>query len=158
MFKDIGTFMFDNSQREKFKDGQLLYEWANQYPQLFDEQDLQIANHQNNAHFVEWSGAIHLYKTTGYLSLVEKYEFKRHKRKQKILKEIVTVDVLSLISRRGVQCPDLFVYAPDRTDWYFCEIKGPGDYLRRVQREYFEELSEASGKKIRILKFKAIKT
>jgi len=158
MFKDIGTFMFHNSQREEFKNGQLVYDWADQYPQLFDDQDLQLAAHPKTAHFVEWLGAIHLYKTTGYLSLVEKYEFKRHKRKQKILKEIVTVDVLSLISRRGVQCPDLFVYAPDRTDWYFCEVKGPGDYLRLVQREYFEELSEASGKKICILKFKAIRS
>jgi len=158
MFKDIGTFMFDNSQREKFKDGQLLYEWANQYPQLFDQQDLQIADHPTPAHFVEWLGAIHLYETTGYLSLVEKYEFKRHKRKQKILKEMVPVDVLSLISRKGVQCPDLFVYAPDKTDWYFCKVKGPGDRLRPVQKEYFEELSEASGKKICILKFKAIRS
>ena len=88
MFKDIGTFMFHNSQREKFKDGQLLYDWADQYPQLFDDQDLHVANHQNTAHFFEWLGEIHLYKITGYLSLVEKYEFKKHKRKQKILKEM----------------------------------------------------------------------
>jgi hypothetical protein len=155
MFQEIGTFEFNPSQREKFKDGELLYEWANQYPQLFDEQELQIADHPVPAHFFEWLGAIHLFETTGYLSLVEKYEFKRHKRKQKILKEIVPVKVLSLISRKGVQCPDLFVYAPDKTDWYFCEIKGPGDYLRRVQREYFEKLSEVSGKQIRIIRFRA---
>jgi hypothetical protein len=42
------------------------------------------------------------FNTTGYLSLVEKYEFKRHKRKQAILRKLVSSDVLDLIYNNTV--------------------------------------------------------
>ena len=154
MFEEIGSFQFDSVQRDKFKSGELPKFWAKQYPQIFDELDLELAINQPNYHFLEWLAAILLFNSTGYFSLLEQYEFKRHERKQKLFKEIVTLDVLDVINSTSIQCPDLFVYSPDRSDWYFCEVKGPGDRLRPVQKDYFEKLSVASGKAIRIVKLK----
>ena len=158
IFEAIGTFVFHPIQREKFKTGQLKFDWAKRYPQLFDDQDLQLATHQNTYHFFEWLGAILLFNTTGYLSLVEKYEFKNHKRKQTILRKLVSPNILDLIHNNSTQCPDLLTYSPDMSDWFSCEVKGLGDRLSSGQKEYFEELSKLSGKSIRIIKFKALKT
>ena len=47
----------------------------------------------------------------------------------------------------------MLVYQPDLSDWYFCEVKGPTDRLRPEQEEYFEALSQVSGKEIKILRF-----
>lgn len=44
------------------------------------------------------------------------------------------------------QCPDLLVYAPDRSDWFFVEVKGPRDRLRPKQRDYFDELTSVTGR------------
>ncbi len=156
LIKEIGTFGFHPAQRERFSTGQLRLHWAKQYPQLFDEQDIEIASHQNIYHFFEWLGAILLFETMGYLSLVEKYEFRKHKRKEAILRKLVSTNVLNLIDNSATQCPDLFVCARDMSDWFFCEVKGPGDRLRPVQKEYFEELSKLSGKSICTIRFKTL--
>ena len=158
MFEEIGTFGFHPHQRDKFRDGSLASSWAKQYPQLFDDQDLRLSMSQNVYHFFEWLGAILLFNTTGYLSLVEKYEFKRHKRKQGILKQIMSSEVLDLIQNKDTQCPDLLAYAPDRSGWFFCEVKGPGDRLTSAQKHYFGDLSRLTEKPIRIIKFREIKT
>jgi hypothetical protein len=99
-----------------------------------------------------------LYHATGYLSLVEKYEFKKHKRKRRILEELASVKLLSLIDDRETfgnsQCPDLLMYAEDRSDWFFCEVKGHGDRTSASQGEYFEALEAVTGRPIRELRFK----
>jgi len=160
-FKEIGVFEYHHQQLDKFRSGELWNLWGEQYPQLFESQDIDIARNQarNGYHYFEWLAAITMWERTGYLSLVEKYEDKNHKKKQEIVKRLVSPDLFNLISNhriiyRTTQCPDLFVYAPDFSDWYFCEVKGPKDRIRPSQKLFFDELSRVSGKEIGIVKFK----
>jgi hypothetical protein len=52
------------------------------------------------------------------------------------------------------QCPDLFCYNKDKTDWFFCEVKGKGkgDKLKKDQIKYFQAIELLSGKEIFIIK------
>jgi hypothetical protein len=52
------------------------------------------------------------------------------------------------------QPPDLLMCAPDRSDYFFCEVKGPGDRLRSAQRAFFDALSEVSGKPIHMVRLR----
>ena len=126
---------------------------------LFDANDTKIALNQRHLgyHYYEWFAAILLYHTRGFLSLVEAYAYKSHKRKRRILESLVTGNVLDFIASRGIssvtQCPDLLVYSPDGKDWFFCEVKGPRDQLREPQIRFFEELARVSGKDICVVQF-----
>jgi hypothetical protein len=93
--RHVGEYSYSASQRSRFQSGVLAREWARRYPELFDADDLRLAGSQSHMgkHFFEWLAAILLYETTGYLSLVEKYEFARHKRKQAILGQLVPQSV-----------------------------------------------------------------
>jgi hypothetical protein len=109
-------------QRTAFRSGQLAEQWAERYPMLFDGLDLGLALRQRKLgyHFFEWLAAIAVYECLGMLSLVEQYEFKRHRRKREIIGEILPESVLNLVSKHkaqfgGAQCPDLFFYSPDRS-------------------------------------------
>jgi len=161
MFDKIGTYEYHQQQRERFKTGELIEEWYNTYPYIFDEQDAKIARNQAslNYHFLEWLAAIILHDSFGFYSLVEQYEFKSHMRKQNVLREILSEELFELVTNHktrfaGVQCPDLFVYSPDYSDWFFCEVKGPRDRLRNVQIKYFNALSDMAQKPIRVIQFK----
>ena len=61
-----------------------------------------------------------------------------------------------LTNRTGV--PDLFVYSPDYSDWFFCEIKGPKDVLHPHQLDRLEKLKDISGKDYGIMQFQEIKS
>lgn len=166
MFKVLGTFEFHPKQWEKFRSGELREYWAKSYPDIFDAQDIAVASNQaqpTTYHFYEWLAAVLIYQSFGYLSLVEKYQFKRHKRKQAILREFLTPEELDLVTNHkeafgNFQNPDLFVYAKDRSDWFFCEVKGPKDRLREAQIKYFNALRMVCEKDIRIVYFKEAKT
>jgi len=160
------TFFYSKKQRTRFKRRELLNEWYEQYRQIFDEDDLRITVNQTDRHFFEWLSAILIYQSTGYLSLVEKYQYKRHQRKNRILEMFVdsgqiTAELYDLIMNRKKygfgrsQCPDLFVYLPDGSDWHFCEAKGE-DAITTSQMKYFEKLSEVSRKKIHLMKYREI--
>jgi hypothetical protein len=157
---DIGTIEIARSQREVWKTGRLSAEWAERYPDLFDELDLQLVKSQGHLghHFIEWLGAILIYHTTGYLSLVQKYEFAKHRRKQLIAAKMLPPNVLAILPDRiehgRAQAPDLLAYSPDFSDWFFCEVKGPGDRLRPEQQRKFEALASASEKPVRLLHFR----
>jgi len=43
-------------------------------------------------------------------------------------------------------------YNKDRTDWFFCEVKGKGDRFKSGQIKYFESIELLSGKEIFIIK------
>ena len=149
----IGVVEFDRRQRKRFQSGELPRQWSQRYPDLFDADDLRLALRQPDYHFFEWLGAVVLFNTTGYRTLVEKYEFEKHSRKASIIQGIVAPDVLALVHKRGVQCPDLFVYMPDGSDWFLCEVKGKRDRLRARQKQYFERLCSCSGRPVRLLEF-----
>ena len=113
-----------------------------------------------NLHFFEWLAAVLIYQSFGYLSLQEQYEFKVQERKRAIVQALLTPDLFVLVTNHkdafsGVQSPDLLVYAPDRSDWFLCEVKGPTDRLRPTQASYFDALSAATKKDIRIVRFRA---
>jgi hypothetical protein len=46
------------------------------------------------------------------------------------------------------------MYAEDRSDSFFCEVKGPRDRLRDEQRLKFELLAEMTSKPVRLLEFR----
>jgi hypothetical protein len=161
MFTNIGVIKYHQRQQERFKNGELIKEWYKQFPDIFDEIDLKIALNQASMgyHFYEWLAAIVLFQTYGFYSLVEQYEFKTHKRKQDLLKHIVSKDIFDLITNhkrlfKGVQCPDLFVYSPDHSEWFFCEVKGNRDKIRNNQITFFDALAEKSQKPIYVIQLK----
>lgn len=151
--KPIGTAQFLGAQRDRFRSGELADQWAELYPEIFDSDDLRLAKSQPSYHFLEWLGAVVLYSTTGYLSLIEKYEFGNHSRKVALFRSMLPPDVLHLVTSRSVQCPDLFVYSPDHKDWFFCEIKGQTDRLGVEQEKFFEQLGLACGRPVALLRF-----
>ena len=156
----IGAILVDQKQHMRFKSGELWREWAAEYPTIFDEDDVRLAESQAQLgfHFFEWLAAILLYHSTGFLSLVEQYQFKNHLVKQRILRELLKPEVITYItgsqSSSRPQCPDLLCYAPDYSDWFFYEVKGPEDLLRVEQEVFYDTLAKASGKPIRLIQFR----
>lgn len=146
-------------QFEQFKAGDLWRQWAALYPQLFDADDVRVAESQaaRGYHFHEWLAALVIYQSVGYLSLIESYEFKVQKRKQSILHKLlpdhVQEAVVEITSLGKAQCPDLLCFKSDLSDWFFCEVKGPKDASRPIQEECFQHLVRASGKKIKLFEF-----
>jgi hypothetical protein len=155
LFVELGPFAFGPGQRERFRQQRLWMDWARRYPELFDSLDLKLAESQapSGFHFFEWLAAILLFQTTGYLSLVEKYQFAKHARKQAVLARVLPEDVLQTIRQPGTQAPDLFVFAPDYSDWFFCEVKGPKDRLRKAQLEHFQRVRDLTLRPIRLIRF-----
>lgn len=162
--KVIATYKTSNQHHDLFRSGILVGQWSTQYPFLFDRDDLRIARNQASIgyHYFEWLAAILLYHTTGWLSLNQKYQFKSHSRKRRILSKLTTVEVFHFITSKGretvIQCPDLLVYRPDYSDWYFCEVKGPKDRLRPQQERFFEELQKFTEKDIRFVEFEEFRS
>ena len=155
----IATVDVAPSQRERWKSGTLAQEWKARFPNLFDDDDLRIADSQAafGTHFYEWLGAIVLHHTTGYLSLVEKYEFAKHPRKQRIVAQLLPDPVREALRSRAqgrAQAPDLLMYAEDLSDWVFCEVKGPRDRLRDEQKRKFELLADMTSQPVRLIEFR----
>ncbi len=149
-------FPFHSLQRERFRSGELVKEWSLKYPQLFDDHDVRIANNQLHYHFFEWLGAVLIYESTGSLSLIEKYETKLHKRKFETFKEVVPTRVFDYVLNNRTGVPDLFVYSPDKRDWFFCEVKGLTDRLQPIQIKRIKELENLSQKQVKVLMFKEL--
>jgi hypothetical protein len=146
------NLMYDRPERERFRQGLLQKEWAEKYPEIFDADDLRLALGPQKArnHYFEWLGAVRLYEFTGYLSLVEKYDCRNHARKHHAFRDIVGADVFShVVLSKG--CPDLLLYAPDRSDWFFCEIKGATDRLWERQLVRFKNLCQFTQKRLLLL-------
>ena len=162
LFRSVAEFTYGTAQRQRYKDGELWKQWADRYPMLFDDQDIEIARNQapGGYHFVEWLTSILLLETFGYLSLVEKYQYSYHPKKYEVFSSIVPPSLIDFIEERAksdqTQGPDLFVYTPDKSQWFFCEVKGPGDRFRKAQISYFSELSRITGKKIGTVRLKEV--
>jgi hypothetical protein len=160
-FTDIGTVEIERSQQALWKSGRLAPEWARRFPELFDDDDRRLAEGPqgySGYHFYEWLAAIVLHHATGYRSLVSKYEFANHPRKQEIVQRLLPADVLPVLRDRtehgAAQPPDLLMYAPDLSDWFFCEVKGPGDSMKPEQKVKFEALATMTGKPVRLMRLK----
>lgn len=150
------TYVHDPILHDSFQNGTLREQWAASYPFLFDDLDMKVAIHQPLYHYFEWQAAVYIYEELGLLSLVEKYQFKKHKRQNEIFKSLVPDEVLQLIRSRkygSQQMPDLFVFSPDRSSWFFCEVKGNRDKERPKQTEFFNELNKITNNPVRLIKF-----
>ena len=152
--KHFGTILFTEEQRKRFRSGELVKEWSRTYKEIFDKDDIRITAKQKSYHFFEWLAAIVIYNTTGYLSLVEKYKSKNHLRKQEILRELFSDEMITKICSSRVQNPDLLCYRPDFKDCFFCEVKGLRDKMRSAQEKGFRELRLVTGKEIYLIEFK----
>lgn len=165
----IDAVRYDRSKRRVFRNrnGKLRSRLTKKYPKLFDELDMENATSQPKSHFFEWFGAIHFLKTKRWASLIEKYHCKKHKRKLVVFKAVLAKsypkkkvdEIVRFVSRvkgekRHPQPPDLFVFSPNKRAWFFCEVKGGQDRLRKRQLDYFAELSRLTGKPIRLLEIR----
>jgi len=158
---DIGAVEIQRTQQARWLSGSLAPEWKRTFPELFDEDDLRLAQGPQGPkgyHFVEWLAAIVLHHTTGYLSLVSKYEFRNHPAKQRVVAQLLVPEVRAALRDRvehgSAQPPDLLMYAPDLSDWFFCEVKGPGDALRPEQVRKFDALAAMTGRPVRLLRLR----
>jgi len=137
------TFPVSNDLYASWVAGQLPKKWQKKYPELFDKEDLRLALAQPTYHFVEWIAAIHLF-ASGYLSLVEQYIYKPHKRKFDIIKKYIGESGLEFLRRKnkemGAQPPDLFVYKGD--EFFFVEVKSASDKIRSKQTDFFQEIEK----------------
>ena len=161
-FPVFANFFSSDKLHQRFRDGSLAPEWKAAYPMIFDHDDLRIATTQaqHGYHYFEWLSAILLFHTTGMLSLVEKYAFRSHERKRGIVERLCDADTAQFLFRNGieahVQCPDLLVYRPDLSDWFFCEVKGPDDRIRDNQLAWFPELERVTGKKVYLVQISEV--
>ncbi|MBN1186993.1 MAG: VRR-NUC domain-containing protein [Bacteroidales bacterium] len=155
--KKLLHIAFTEDQRLHFRNGNLIKIWKDTYPEIFDEDDIRLAWSQGTLgyKFYEWLAAITIYNSMGYLSLLEKYEFPKHKKKHQIFKSLVPDNLFEFImskKEKRSQCPDLLCYSIDKADWFFCEVKGKGDRLKKDQSKYFESIELLSGKEIYLIK------
>jgi hypothetical protein len=138
----------------------LAHGWLRQYPQIFDADDLRQTVEQSRAHFGEWFVAIHLYKSLGALSLLEKYCYHNHARKVRILDEVLSPPdcrfIRSFRAEFGVQPPDLFVYMPDTGHFWFVEVKGT-DRLSNLQAESHVAIRKRFGVDVQIFHVRPIR-
>lgn len=160
LFRKTFQRTYTSSTRRAFMDGSLVDALAKEYPQLYDEDDIKLAKGpqgREGTHFCEWYAAKIIHELTGHLVLVEKAESPAHRRKVEILKQLMPQDHINFIYQLdkpffgSAQCPDLLAYSPDFSDWYFCEVKGPGDKVREIQEKYFLELKSVIGKPIDLI-------
>lgn len=137
-------------------------DWFERYRNvLFDDKCREQTLNQPTNHFNEWYSAIQIYERFGWLSLVEQYEFKNHPRKRALVPVVLGRPELAdfvLMQAEGRkrfdkslegQCPDLLCYAPDFSDWFFCEAKKVGEPTNPNQKLLFPKLEELSGQPVR---------
>lgn len=141
----------DLHQLWRTEDTTLPAQWREQYPQLFDDDDLRLAQGpQRRNHFCEWFAAIHLFQRDGARSLVEKYDTfenhrlnhlrKGHRRKVADYEKVVPEDKRQVLheigSRFRVQLPDLLVLSGDGRSFSFAEVKGPTDHTLKRENQW----------------------
>jgi hypothetical protein len=160
---EAAQFEFPADLRQSWKEGSLRDAWAAEYPQLFDADDVRqsLTQGPRGYHFIEWLAAIILYSLTGYHALVTKYEFANHPRKKRIFEQLLDPSHVEFIrgrtARRVTQCPDLLMYEPGLSSWFFCEVKGPGDRIRPSQVAFFNELATLTGRPVNLIRLRQVK-
>jgi hypothetical protein len=153
----IEQLTFQEEEKEKFKLEGLGLEWAKRFPDLFDEDDIRLikSEAQHGYHYYEWRAAIHLREKLGYQSLVEKYQFANHERKQAVFNSnrFISEKILSKLRNIKGMLPDLFVYSENNGDWFFCEVKGPTDKISDAQANQHRQIKKITGKPVGLFTF-----
>lgn len=152
-------FLYHPAVRDEFQSGKLVTLWSSRYPDIFDGQDLRLARSQPGYHFYEWLAAVLMYESTGYVSLIEKYDCPNlHPRKVAVFERIVGPELADWLFDDSTGKPDLFIYDPCATsDWFFCEVKGGPDRLRPIQCDVAKRLHERTRKRVRLLSLHAVR-
>lgn len=140
----------------------LATDWLERYPHLFDADDYRCVTNQPTKHFWEWYAAIYLFKRDGAYSMVEKYDSKQeHAEKRARLASILSPEQLRAVRAVSdelwtppkTQMPDLFVYMPDASRFWFAEAKGPSDDVRPNQARSHEIIERELGVPVEVLWF-----
>jgi hypothetical protein len=144
--------------------------WREQYPDLFDEDDLALLVNQarRGYHFYEWYAAIHLFQRDGSRSLVEKYDtYENHRlnhRRQGHRRKVAEYERVVPESQRQVlheicslcraQLPDLLVMPADGTSFAFAEVKGAtdGSLHRQGQRCVRDAILQRLGVPVEVIR------
>ena len=158
-FEVIGPIYAHRSEAALWRDGTLKAQWAEKYPEIFDEDDNSFFRRQPTRHYFEAYAAI-WWRSQGYYSLIERYDNKtpkhKHPRKAHIFHQLVSSSqyerwwaAKKAYTKTGP--PDLLLYKPDLSDWFLCEVKGPTDWVRQPQRSFWLELENILGKRVRVL-------
>lgn len=157
-FEVLETFTVSAAERDSYQRGVLWQRWLVDYPMLFDESDRDKAekNACRGIGFYEGLAAIRLFETTGYLALVDYYQYAKQTRKNALFRHLVGSDLAHLANRTRVYCPDLLVYKQDLSDFYFVEVKGGRDRLRPKQCAWFQQVGHATGKPIYLINIKLL--
>ena len=157
-FELYGEFEYDPQERASWIAGELQDSWFDKYPDLFDSDDLRITLKQRRKHYFEWKGAIQLFESDGWFSLIEKFRCKNHKKKQETLRKLLPdrPDIIKFMREAKRNSPDILAYRPDYSDYFFCEMKGGSDRLRQPQIEHFKALHELTGKRVVVMKWRAV--
>ena len=122
---------------------------------MFDDDDLRLTRKQPNYHFVEWVAAIHLFHMNHVHVLLKKYASPRHVRKCSIIDRILGPEHRQFLRNElEGQPPDLFVFRPDGSEFWFTEVKGPTDTLRPTQSRNHERLRERFGVRVDVIQLK----
>ncbi len=129
--------------------------WHRSYPQLFDDDDVRLTRRQPNYHFVEWLAAIHLFHMHGAHSLLKKYAFTSHARKCSVIDRVLGPAQRQFLQRKlEGQAPDLFVFYPDASEFWFAEVKGPRDRLTTSQLRNHAVLRRRFGVRVDVVQLK----
>lgn len=149
-------FTFSRREREQFRSGYLIRQWAEQYPFLFGPEEVSAAlssSGKRTGSFFEWVSAVRLYEARGYYSLLRDYapssQNGKHEFVGKLCGKVVTGFMAAAPAK--TQFPDLLVYTPDLSEWYFCDVKGPGDIVRKSEETFFPRLADGTGAGIYLL-------
>ena len=146
MARDL-NFVFRSTQRDRFRSGDLVREWRERYPQLFDEDDERVlrTDLQRQFNYFEWLASVLIFESMGYLSLVAKYTAKSHPLKHAPLRAALPPVLADWVFSNEPGQPDLFVYSADHKEWFFCEVKGPGDHLNSNQQKWRADFAAVLG-------------
>lgn len=146
------TLFYNPDLLKQWRAKALQQEWYKMYKGIFDEDDLRIALSQPRYHFGEWFVAIH-YAEKKYSVLVEKYIYKNHPHKFKIISRYFSPEQISIFRLPQFKLPDLFVYRGE--EFFFVEVKRDSDRLGKGQNDYFQKLEKKLNCKVQVVYLKA---
>ena len=136
----------------------LAAQWIQQYPDIFDRDDLRLATSQPRYHFCEWFAAIYLFHRDGAHSLVEQYVYQSHPAKVAQMAALIPEGARKMLDRIRkdcrVQLPDLLVSLPKTRDYWFAEVKDPRDRISEKQRKSHDAIGKELGVPVEIVEVK----
>jgi hypothetical protein len=146
-------FLYHPKQWERFRGGDLANEWIARHIGLFDRDDQRIKATQPTRHFFEWLASVMFRESLGYHALVEKYDLSAQGEKRSRFRRIAGAAAYAEVMRDRTGVPDLFLYAPDESSWFFCEVKGGTEPLQDHQELRFEQLHKVTNRPVYVVHF-----